>query len=304
MRNLLKASVEEFLASWAVPLLWRGSRRTPVAILSYHNVVPAGDPPLGDISLHLPLDEFRSHLDSVQEFFGVIPLRSLLDGDVESSRPSVAITFDDAYRGALDLGIPELLSRGLPATVFVSPGLLGAPGFWWDLLADPEGGGLPSDIRVHALSNLEGSQEEVLQWASTQGLRSQPVGAHYQPVENAEVRSLVKNSLIGVGSHTWSHVDLASASPDRARGELEKPVGWLEKIGGSPEIISYPYGSIEAGQEKLVRGAGYRMGFMIRGGRASREGIRNRPFSIPRINVPRGLSPEGLILRATGTWLG
>jgi hypothetical protein len=38
------------------------------------------------------------------------------------------------------LGIPELVRRGLPATVFVAPALLDQRAFWWDRLANPTTG--------------------------------------------------------------------------------------------------------------------------------------------------------------------
>ena len=58
----------------------------------------------------------------------VVPLDALL-GELAAGRtppaPDVALTFDDGYVDCLEHAVPALIQRGLPATFFVSAGLLG-----------------------------------------------------------------------------------------------------------------------------------------------------------------------------------
>jgi len=50
---------------------------------------------------------------------------------------AVAVTFDDGYRDNLTVGKPHLEANGIPATVFLTTGVIGAEtAFWWDELAD------------------------------------------------------------------------------------------------------------------------------------------------------------------------
>src|SRR5690606_35559597 len=102
-----KSTVETLLIRSQLPSLIRRVRPSDL-ILAYHNVVPEGESAAGDRSLHLPVADLRSQLDRLTRTHDVVPLASLLDPGVERNRPRVAITFDDAYRGAITCGVDEL----------------------------------------------------------------------------------------------------------------------------------------------------------------------------------------------------
>lgn len=312
LRAQVKRAMEKALAGLAVPALGAHLHRGKVAILSYHNVVPDADPPLGDASLHLPLSRFRAQLDSLVSRFQVVPLGALMhDSARVGSGPAapaanrhrirVAITFDDAYRGALKLGLPELASRGLPATVFVCPGLLGNDGFWWDRLADPASGVVPDPIRSHVLEGLGGRQEEVLGWAREQGVPLREMDGLYRPGNLQEVEEAAASCSLG--SHSWSHVNLAAIPEGEARVEMERPLSWLRERGQKdPSALSYPYGLSSEPVRKLAANLGYVAGFLVEGGLTASRKLAERPFLIPRLNVPRGLSLEGFVTRVSGVW--
>ena len=198
-------------------------------------MVPANDPPQGDSSLHLSLDDFRRQLDVLQRIYEVRPLEEMLMGETSSrDRRTVAITFDDAYRGALSLGVPELVERDLPATVFVCPGLMGSDGFWWDLLAGPGLGGVERNVREHAMTALGGRQDEILEWAGAEGKSISPVPDLYRPGSAEEVEEAASLNGIRLGSHTWSHVNLSAVPRERAVEELGSSREWLLERGQLP----------------------------------------------------------------------
>src|SRR5690606_40922240 len=85
--------------------------------------VPPEDAGQGDTSLHLPLPRFIQQIERVARTHEIVDLETTLSGP--GHRPRAVLTFDDAYRGAVTLALPELRKRGLPATVFVAPALLG-----------------------------------------------------------------------------------------------------------------------------------------------------------------------------------
>src|SRR3989454_12415715 len=101
--------------------LGRVRRREHTLVLTYHNIVPERSPPFGDRSLHLPRPLFVRQLEQLLRTHAVVPLEDVLAPARPSHRPRVAITFDDAYRGATVMGVEELTKRGLPATLFVVP---------------------------------------------------------------------------------------------------------------------------------------------------------------------------------------
>jgi peptidoglycan/xylan/chitin deacetylase (PgdA/CDA1 family) len=314
LRTHVKRAMEKALVGSGLTAL--GPRLHPgkVAILSYHNIVPDTDPPLGDTSLHLPLSRFRAQLEILMTRFRIVSLQDLLSGSTETERRAtgrtwaknaprirVAITFDDAYRGALRLGLPEVVSRGLPATVFVCPGLLGSEGFWWDRLADPVSGAVPDPLRSRVLEKMGGRGEEALAWARDLGLPVRAMPELYRPGSREEMEEA--SALCSLGSHTWSHVNLATIPESEARLELERPLSWLRQAHTEgPPPVSYPYGLSSEPIRGLAARLGYAAGFLVEGGLTAPETLAETPYLIPRLNVPRGLSPEGFVTRVSGVW--
>lgn len=304
MRSLVKRSLELTLMRSGVGALGRMVRGREMVVLAYHNIVPSADPPTGDSTLHLGIDDFMRQLDALEAICEIIPVREMITGDLTGrGRRLAAITFDDAYRGALSLGIGELVARGLPATVFVCPGLMGSNGFWWDVLAGPGWGGVEASARDYALGPLGGRQEPILAWADDQGMATDPLPDLYQAATSEEVEAVSSLSGIELGSHTWSHVNLTSVSSGVAFEELTRPLEWLTD-GGHPSAgqLTYPYGQASPAVASMAMAAGYENGFLVRGG-LMREAVRTRtPYEIPRMNIPRGLSAEGFAARVSGVW--
>ncbi len=256
-------------------------------VLAYHNVVQDADAHRGDRSLHLPVSAFRQQLDLLQEHTRVVPLEQIVAGVADAHRPMVAITFDDAYRGAVELGVPELLRRGLPATVFVAPGLLGARATWWDALGERTGAG---DVK---------ERDRILE--EEQGRQAAPDGvtlpAHYACATEAQVLELVRAG-IGLGAHTWTHPNLARLAPDDLRRELEQPLHWLRQRDVSAPMLAYPYGIASPNVERAAQDVGYAAAFRVQGGWMTR--MPDARWSLPRFNVPAGLSRAGFRLRLAG----
>ena len=153
----LREAVGSLLVHTGVDRVARFLARRRCAILAYHNIVPDGTRPGGDRSLHLERSRFAAQLDLLTDAVDVVPLEALIRSDAEDrGRPRIAVTFDDAYRGAVTLGVDELAKRELPATIFVAPGLVGGRTLWWDELAGRGEGGLPPDVRRRALGEFRG----------------------------------------------------------------------------------------------------------------------------------------------------
>ena len=272
-------------------------RRRPAAIvLAYHNIVPEGEKPAGDLSLHVDQRTFADQLDWLLEGRRVVSLEDALDepGPLETR---IAITFDDAYRGTLTAGAEELSKRGLPSTVFVPPGLLGSRGFWWDLLAR-EGAVLDPEIRSHVLDGLRGETDRIVRWAQEERLPLQDLPSHARPVEEASIASGEHPEGMSFGAHTWSHPNLARLSRAEALVELTTSKAWLsERTTRYADWLAYPYGLVSsdarAAAEQVFSGA-----LLVDGGPALMNGrMRGARHVIPRVNVPRGLSIDGLALR-------
>lgn len=277
-----------------------GTLTAPGAVvLAYHNIVPEGETACGDLSLHIDRSDFAWHLDLLEASGRIVGLRDLFRPP-HDERLRIAVTFDDAYRGAMTAGVEELSVRGLDATVFVPPGLLGGAGFWWDRLAGKDGALHPRQ-RDHALSALQGDETRVLDWAASQGASFAELPAHARPVSASELLSSSLYGGITFGAHSWSHPNLAAVPPARLAGELEPTRRWLrEHTDRFVDWLAYPYGlrnrTVVEAAARLHEGA-----FRVDGGFAVRRGRSvDVAHETPRLNVPRGLTPEGLALRLAG----
>jgi peptidoglycan/xylan/chitin deacetylase (PgdA/CDA1 family) len=279
---------------------WIARRGRPgTLVLAYHNVVPDDSPPAGDRSLHLPRSAFAQQLDLLLESVDVVPLAELVGPPAtEAARPRVAITFDDAYHGAVTIGTEELARRGLPATIFVTPGMLGRQ-FWWDACASPEGGLDPS-LRDDALASMAGRDALVRAGAAERNVPIRQLPEAWRAVTEAELRAASERSpRLTLGSHTWSHPNLAALAGDELRDELLRPLEWLRaRFERAGPWIAYPYGLASDAVARAAEAAGYDAGFLVTGGWMA-ELPENR-LLLPRYNVPAGITLRGFALRVAG----
>lgn len=297
MRAALKRLAERFLLVGGPAALARASLRHRTLILAYHNILPDGAKPGRDRSLHLPRRAFSEQLDMLQETCTVVPLDEVLSRPPEA-RPRVAITFDDAYHGAVSAGQAELLRRGLPATFFVAPGYVGGRSFWWDVLVVPGSDTLPEAVRAHLLDACAGKEDKVRDWARLQGWQLDEPEFSARCSSEQDLLGGVGNG-IAVGSHTWSHPNLAKLESSELETELRRSLEWLkERFTPAQDWVSYPYGLGSAAVESAARFVGYEAGLMVTGGWMEERTTNH--YAIPRFNVPAGISLDGFRLRLAG----
>jgi len=295
VRSLLRGARERVLI--AAGLSRRARRNSPdnITILAYHNIIPDGENPSGDRSLHLRFDDFRRQLDFLQDHFDLVALHQAHSLGPRRKKPVAAITFDDAYRGALELGMPELVARRIPATVFVCPGLLGETGFWWDRLSSPKFG-IDPGIRREALERHQGIQNRILA-----GFSAGSVSDRLRPARVEELDEIAELSIVYLASHTWAHPNLAKLVSERIAEELKKSRGWLSER--YPERVlekhlSFPYGLFDSRVIEIAMGMGFEHFYRIEGGRTALP--LSAPYILPRLNIPAGMSIRGFELRVSG----
>lgn len=302
MRALIKSLGEAALVNTGWSRLRRRGLGRRTMILAYHNVVPDALAGRGDAPLHLPAGRFARHLERLGQVCRVVPLRDVLepsgpprDRD-RDQRPRVAITFDDAYRGALTLGLDLLARRGMPATVFAAPALLDDRSPWWDALAEPDLGGPDPQLREAILR--DGGGEDAARRAAGVG-RREPLPAPFRIATAEELVEASRRPGIRVGSHTWSHRNLPALEPAAVRRELAAPREWLRARVGPAylDVLSFPYGRTGLGGADEARAAGYDAGLTLEGGWLPPPDDPDHRCALPRTNMPAGLSDRGLVLR-------
>jgi peptidoglycan/xylan/chitin deacetylase (PgdA/CDA1 family) len=300
MNAALRSLAEQTLIRLGVNRIAHRAHRSDTVILAYHNIVPSGKTPWGDSSLHLQQAKFAAQLDALVRSHDVVSLDALFDKRSESlTRPRAIITFDDAYAGAITAGVSELVKRGLPATIFVAPALLGKLQ-WWDILASGTCGVLPVPARRYALDTLAGKGELILQWAGV-SIEEDDLEV-LRPRIGTEAQVMAAASLPGIslGSHTWSHPNLTALTPEELNSELSRALKWIIAHSNRTLVwLAYPYGLYNDDVARAAANLGYVGALRIDGGLVSSLHPLV-PTALPRINIPAGISQEGFRLRLVG----
>ena len=297
LRRILKRVAERILAGSGLPRVARTRRRGRCLVLAFHNILAPGRRPAGDRPLHLPLEDFERFLDRLTATHDVVALDTL-ESPTSGARPRAAITFDDAYAGAIHYGVPALVARALPATIFVAPGLLRRPACWWDRLADPAEG-LEESVRDHALHSLRGEDAAIGNWAAELGRAVAAPAEDCRIAAEEELASAASQPGVTLGAHSWSHPNLTALLPAELGPEMEKPLTWLrERFPGARPWLAYPYGMTSPVVARAAEQAGYTLGFRVSGGWVT--SVAGNALNLPRWSVSAGLSERGFVLHASG----
>jgi len=283
-------------------------------IVAYHAVTPA---PLFP-SIHISTEAFRKQLEFLAGSYSVVPLAEFVRRRTEgrSVRRCVAITFDDAYTGVLDLALPVLERLALPATVFVVSGhsATGAR-YWWDRL-EWVMRGAPPNIRDQALRAATGaaSTPDDLVLASVlknaagrvrpamdaalaeaeKGLDEVPL----HPLREAGLARLGESLLIDFGCHTVSHPAMPLLTVGEQEWEISECARWLrERLPRVLPYLAYPYGLYSRTTLIALHNAGMTAGFSLTGRAAT---SRCNLAACPRIGLAEGNSVTSL--RARLNW--
>jgi len=285
------------------PIGWLTQRRVQGKrlILAYHGIIPDGESPAGEPALFVTQRDFAMQLDVLTAEADVVALDRIDEPD--DGRPRVAITIDDAYRGAVNVGVRELAARKLPATIFVAPARLNNQVFWWDALLYGSGK-LDEKLRNHALHKLRGEDERVRAWARSAGIPARDqLPAYARSATLDELAAALRFDGLTLGSHTWSHRNLASLDIVEVATEVRGSREWLRAEFGERVIdwLAYPYGLESAQAQTAVADASYDGALCIGGGWHRAAEVSR--FARPRFSVGSGLTVAGLRLRLQGALL-
>lgn len=235
-----------------------------VVVLCYHSVHPRKN------FASVTPEHFTEHLKWLKLHCQVIPLSEALFAaqSGNGNKPFVAITFDDGYADNYEFAFPLLQEHEVPATFFVTVGFVER---------DPA----------------------VLERFRT--LRRVPFD-DIQPLSWQQIREM-RQAGMAIGSHTWSHPNLARMDPREARHELLRAKEVLEeRLGEAIMVLAYPFGKpgrhFTRSTMELAAEVGYDTGVAVIF-RAVRP--LDSPLALPRFFVT-GDSVEILAEKAMGAW--
>ena len=252
-----------------------GRRR--LAVLAYHKI----DEP----------SMFKQHLEYIERHLCAVSLDDVVRARTGAELPprSVLITFDDGDRSVLDVALPLLVARGLPAVAFVVPGLLDSerPHWWVEVDAlvragasAPGGGGRAPDDVVRRMKVLPDGRRE----AELKQLR----GGVSEPVRQRQLRRSELTQLeacgIEVGNHTLTHRYLSRCSDRVVEVEVRQAHRVLEDtLGHAPRAFAYPDRDRDPRALPVMHQLEYQAAFLFNH-RLNRLPLAD-PFAISRVRV-------------------
>lgn len=280
--------------------------RQRAILLLYHRVNDDGDPFFPALGRRL----FSEQLDYVARRYRVEPLEQVmawLDNGANGP-PRLAITVDDGYPDTLEVVLPELERRGLPATLFLATGPpeTGAP-LWTDRtrwllkharapMLDMPWLGLPkapledSEGRLRALVPLLRRLKalpaaEIEHTLSVLETTLEPQGPALRLIGWDDVRRISRGP-IRLGAHTHRHFMLSRLSDEEQEAEVEASARLIEQRAGfRVTCFAYPNGEpadYDARSMAVLRRHGFRYAFTASPGLARPGHDR---LQLPRIHT-------------------
>jgi peptidoglycan/xylan/chitin deacetylase (PgdA/CDA1 family) len=215
-----------------------------VIILLYHRV---SDQFRDNVTIGI--ERFDQHMAYVAKHFHTVSLKEIVEGRIprNSSKPVIAVSFDDGYLDNYENAAPVLLKHQVPCTFFIST----------EKIRDNK----PFDHDMRAL----GFGLDNMSWSQVRRMRDW--GLHF-------------------GSHTRNHVNLAEIGDDLALEELQGSLNDIRKELDQEQVfIAFPYGRkkhITATRIDMMKKLGYAACFSAYGGL---NGSDIDLFNIKRIGV-------------------
>jgi len=261
-------------------VLGRALGRDRRVVLVYHTV---GEPsPVVNPSNVLPETTFVRHLEMIRRSSRpVVSLERILDFTRPLPEGGVALTFDDGYRGCLDVVAPLLEEREYPATFYVCPGFIDRKEGKWDdllLLALP-------DFNKSLIREPRATVEAAIATAKT-AAGADRLRAHADALLGWDELRRLKARGFSVQSHTVNHFYLSVLEDDELRHELVDSKARVDvELDQDTTSVAYPFGfpgCFDQRAKEIASAAGYRWAVQL-GDRYLEP--RTELFEVPRFGM-------------------
>lgn len=234
--------------------------------------------------------------------------------DPADTRNFVAFTLDDGYRNNAEFAAPVFREFDIPYTIFITSGFVERTrSMWWETAAAiiresasiefDFGYGLETVISAtldqklatfERFASFVGSidEDEAVQRIDETAMHRHGINpltiVDALVMNEAELRSLSKDSLAHFGAHTVTHVNLCRVDPNRLQREIADSTSAVERyVGQRPQSFSYPYGWSRATGKReanAARRAGFGLAVTTQPGVLGSYSLE-QPMLLPRVSL-------------------
>jgi peptidoglycan/xylan/chitin deacetylase (PgdA/CDA1 family) len=250
----------------------------------YHRVQNKALGKFSDPALWVNSSSFEMHITQISKVFDIVPLSTLLSFP-KNDRGMCAITFDDGWIDTYEIAFPILKRHHIPATVFVSTGLVGEKDpFWFDGLANLANKAVvmhqevefmdhfksvvptwqASELNVETLgklvSQLKMLSADILMDVVQNGYKVLGVTPDdSRSVVDWEQIAEMNNQNVSFGSHGFRHYILPTVSSDLKKEEIFNSLDMLrQKTFVDYPVFCYPNGDWDSESIGYISEAGYK----------------------------------------------
>ena len=258
------------------------SRQThhPCVIINYHGFYHNLDHVLeteGTISHRI--EDFKEEMKFLKRYFQIISLDEVVDhlkrGE-KFNKPTVAITIDDGFKNNFDLLFPVLKNENIPATIFLTTGLIGTQKkIWVNHLADLilktnrkeiyVNGSLQEErFPLDSLRNKRRTYLSILGQIKDMPIHDRDLclkqierqlgvkESEQRQMLNWEEVRLMQKYRISFGAHTCTHPILTNMPLKEAQREITESKQIIEyQLGEKVKHFAYPNGRPQDFNEEL-----------------------------------------------------
>jgi peptidoglycan/xylan/chitin deacetylase (PgdA/CDA1 family) len=291
-------------------LLFQSRSKNKRLIIMYHGV-RVGNKRIN--GRHITAWHFEKQLQYFKKNFAIASLHELCAMKAQGILPgrcTIALTFDDGFLNNLTVALPLLEKYKIPATFFIcTAGITDAqyahPTDRVDLIRMSSTSSLlqigdesfyrrgqvmvgqkSSKHAYHYLINLPYAEWLRMNDSLAAQLDEKSVAQNsevYHLMSDQDVKDLVNNELVDLGSHAHQHVSFRTLTTEETQFQLLASRNVLEGYRKHVDAIAFPYGHFNLTSIALAKETGYR--YLIAGGHV------DPPFDkdvFPRIGVLDG----------------
>lgn len=275
----LASAVTRVLGSPVVERVGAATTARRLRVLAYHGIP---DP-----------SAFARQLDHLLDLYHPVSgsqVIAALGGRVALPTRAVWVTFDDGRPEVLDDGLPLLQARGIPATMYVCPGVLDTDDpYWWDVVAAAETRGVgptswvpPSTMSMTAaLKQVPDARRRAIVEELAARLYDAGVDVRTRQLRTDELRRWADAGM-EVGNHTWDHPLLDRCDEEEQKRQIEQAHEAITARVGAPVTFAYPNGHVTTAARECIRRLGYGSGVDF----AHRLCTRGSdPLALPRLRI-------------------